>query len=54
MAYVAQQHAVSPSTTLAELLGYDAVFAARRRIESGDYLPEDLERMEGFGILRSA
>jgi len=48
VAYVAQQHAVSPSTTLAELLGYDAVFAARRRIESGDYLPEDLERMEGF------
>ena len=48
VAYVAQQHTVSPSTTLAELLGYDAVFAARRRIESGDYLPEDLERMEGF------
>ena len=24
------------------------MFAARRRIESGDYLPEDLERMEGF------
>ena len=48
VAYVAQQHVISPSTTLAELLGYDAVFAARRRIESGDYLPEDLERMEGF------
>lgn len=48
VAYVAQQHTVSPSTTLAELLGYDAVFAARRRIESGDYLPEDLERLEGF------
>lgn len=48
VAYVAQQYTVSPSTTLAELLGYDAVFAARRRIESGDYLPEDLERMEGF------
>lgn len=48
VAYVAQQYTVSPSTTLAELLGYDAVFAARRRIESGDYLPEDLERLEGF------
>lgn len=47
VAYVAQQHVIYPSTTLAELLGYDAVFAARRRIESGDYLPEDLERMEG-------
>lgn len=48
VAWVAQQHLISPSTTLAELLGYDAIFAARRRIESGDYLPEDLERMEGF------
>lgn len=48
VAWVAQQHLISPSTTLAELLGYDAIFAARRRIESGYYLPEDLERMEGF------
>ncbi len=48
LACVAQQHLISPSTTLAELLGYDAIFAARRRIESGDYLPDDLERMEGL------
>lgn len=48
VAWVAQQHLISPSTTLAELLGYDAIFAARRRIESGDYLSEDLDRMEGF------
>lgn len=45
---VAQQHEISPQTTLADLLGYDAVFAARKRIDSGDYLPEDLECLDGF------
>jgi len=47
-AYVAQQHDISPHTTLAELLGYQALFAARQRIDSGNYQPEDLERLEGF------
>lgn len=45
--YVAQHHVVSPRTTLAELLGVEAIFAARRRIDSGDYLPDDLERLDG-------
>ena len=30
-AYVAQQHAASAETTLAELLGYEAIFAAASR-----------------------
>lgn len=47
-AYVAQQHDISAQTTLAELLGYDEIFAARRRIDSGDYQPEDLERLDGY------
>ncbi|WP_368542819.1 ABC-F family ATP-binding cassette domain-containing protein [Enterobacter soli] len=47
-AYVAQQHDISPQTTLAELLGYDAIFAARRRVESGEYQPEDLETLDGY------
>lgn len=46
-AYVAQQHDISSQTTLAELLGYDAIFAARKRIDSGDYQPEDLETLDG-------
>ncbi|OXL41402.1 ABC transporter ATP-binding protein [Enterobacter mori] len=46
-AYVAQQHEISSQTTLAELLGYDAIFAARKRIDSGDYQPEDLEKLDG-------
>lgn len=46
-AYVAQQHDISSQTTLAELLGYDAIFAARKRIDSGDYQPEDLEKLDG-------
>ncbi|WP_333901989.1 ABC-F family ATP-binding cassette domain-containing protein [Enterobacter wuhouensis] len=47
-AYVAQQQHISPQTTLAELLGYDALFAARKRIDSGDYLPDDLETLDGY------
>lgn len=47
-AYVAQQHDISAHTTLAELLGYDDIFAARRRIDSGNYQPEDLERLDGY------
>ena len=46
-AWVAQQHVISPQTTLAELLGYDAIFAARKRIDSGDYQPDDLELLDG-------
>ncbi|KLP54251.1 ABC transporter ATP-binding protein [Enterobacter genomosp. O] len=45
--YVAQQHAISPQTTVAELLGYDAIFAARKRIDSGDYQPDDLDTLDG-------
>ncbi|BCT16998.1 TPA: ABC-F family ATP-binding cassette domain-containing protein [Enterobacter asburiae] len=46
-AWVAQQHVISPQTTLAELLGYDAIFSARKRIDSGNYQPDDLELLDG-------
>lgn len=46
-AWVAQQHVISPQTTLAELLGYDAIFSARKRIDSGDYQPDDLDTLDG-------
>lgn len=46
--YVAQQQDILPHTTLAELLGYKAIFAARARIDSGDYQPDDLELLDGF------
>ncbi len=46
-AYVAQQHAVATETTLAQLLGYGEVFAARQRVEQGAYQPDDLDRLEG-------
>ena len=46
--YVAQQQDISPQTTLAELLGYDAIFAARKRIDRGDYQPDDLEMLDGY------
>ncbi|MFP2167097.1 ABC-F family ATP-binding cassette domain-containing protein [Enterobacter ludwigii] len=46
-AYVAQQPDISPRTTLAELLGYEAIFAARKRIDSGDYQPDDLALLDG-------
>ncbi len=45
--YVAQQPVISTQTTLAELLGYQAIFAARSRIDSGDYLPDDLDTLDG-------
>ncbi|MGY5365813.1 ABC-F family ATP-binding cassette domain-containing protein [Enterobacter oligotrophicus] len=47
-AWVAQQHDITPQTTLAELLGYDAIFTARKRIDSGDYQPDDLEVLDGY------
>ncbi|MCU6368657.1 ABC-F family ATP-binding cassette domain-containing protein [Enterobacter quasiroggenkampii] len=46
--YVAQQHVISLQTTLAELLGYNAIFAARKRIDSGDYQPDDLALLDGY------
>lgn len=48
LAFVAQQQTLSSTTTLAELLGYHDIFAARKRIERGDYQPEDIERLDGF------
>ena len=52
LVYVAQQHDISPTTTLAELLGYQHIFSARKRIDSGDYQPEDLESLDGSWDLR--
>ena len=46
--FVAQQHVISSQTTLAELLGYNAIFAARKRIDSGDYQPDDLALLDGY------
>ncbi|MBE3513036.1 ABC-F family ATP-binding cassette domain-containing protein [Enterobacter cloacae complex sp. I2] len=46
-ACVAQQQDISADTTLAELLGYDAIFAARTRIDSGHYEPDDLDTLDG-------
>lgn len=46
-AYVAQQHVISPQLTLAELLGYETIFAARKRVDSGDAEPEDLDILDG-------
>lgn len=46
--YVAQQQDISADTTLAELLGYDAIFAARTRIDSGHYEPDDLDTLDGY------
>lgn len=46
-AWVAQQHVISSQTTLAELLGYETIFAARKRIDSGDYQPDDLALLDG-------
>ena len=47
-AWVAQQHVISSQTTLAELLGYDAIFTARKRIDSGDYQPDDQALLDGY------
>ncbi|TCB85141.1 ABC-F family ATP-binding cassette domain-containing protein [Enterobacter quasihormaechei] len=46
-ACVAQQQDISANTTLAELLGYGAIFAARTRIDSGHYEPDDLDTLDG-------
>ena len=47
-AWVAQQHVISSQTTLAELLGYDVIFTARKRIDSGDYQLDDLALLDGY------
>lgn len=47
-AYVAQQHAASAETTLAELLGYGVVFAALQRLEQGQPYDDDIESLDGF------
>ena len=46
--YVAQQQDISADTTLAGLLGYDAIFAARTRIDGGHYEPDDLDTLDGY------
>ena len=47
-AYVAQQNAVPPETTLAEWLGYAAIYAALQRLDRGHALAEDIENLAGF------
>lgn len=46
--YVAQQQDISADTTLAGMLGYDAIFAARTRIDGGHYEPDDLDTLDGY------
>ncbi|MGY5954853.1 ABC-F family ATP-binding cassette domain-containing protein [Kosakonia sp. BK9b] len=47
LAWVSQQPVVTATTTLAEFLGYGDVFAARDRIERGEYQSDDLNVLEG-------
>ncbi|TCW14307.1 ATPase subunit of ABC transporter with duplicated ATPase domains [Raoultella sp. BIGb0138] len=48
IAYVAQQQAITPRTTLAALLGYQPVFAALQRLERGEALADDVDSLDGF------
>ena len=48
VSYVAQQHALTPDTTLAEWLGVEFVFSALARLERGEGRADDLERLDGF------
>lgn len=48
IAYVAQQQAITPRTTLAALLGYQPVFAALQRLERGEALADDVDNLDGF------
>lgn len=48
VSYVAQQHAMTPNTTLAELLGFESVFAALARLNRGEGRADDLEHLDGF------
>ncbi len=47
LAYVAQQPEIAADTTLAQLLGYGEVFAALARLEQGQPLVDDIDRLEG-------
>ncbi|BEM45184.1 ABC-F family ATP-binding cassette domain-containing protein [Serratia sp. Lou2A] len=47
LAYVAQQPEIAADTTLAQLLGYGEVFAALARLEQGQPLADDIDRLEG-------
>lgn len=48
VSYVAQQHAMTPDTTLAEWLSFEFVFSALARLERGEGRVDDLERLDGF------
>lgn len=48
LAYVAQQPEIAADTTLAQLLGYGEVFAALARLEQGQPLADDIDRLEGW------
>lgn len=48
VAYVAQQHSLTPGMTLAALLGMDALFAALQRVTRGEPETDDIERLSGF------
>ncbi|AJF70766.1 ABC transporter ATP-binding protein [Raoultella ornithinolytica] len=52
LAYVAQHPAIASSTTLADLLGYEPIFSALRRLERGEGFADDVESLEGFWDLR--
>ena len=45
---VAQQHTITPQTTLAALLGYGPHFAALQRLGRGEALADDVDSLEGF------
>ncbi|HEJ9030786.1 TPA: ABC-F family ATP-binding cassette domain-containing protein [Serratia marcescens] len=47
LAYVAQQPEIAADTTLAQMLGYGEVFAALARLEQGQPLADDIDRLEG-------
>ena len=48
VSYVAQQHAMTPNTTLAELLGFESVFTALARLNRGEGRADDLEHLDCF------
>lgn len=48
VSYVAQQHALTPDTTLAEWLSFEFVFSALARLERGEGRVDDLERLDGL------
>ncbi|MGS6285050.1 hypothetical protein [Enterobacter asburiae] len=44
---MAQKQVFCPHTSIGELLGFDAIFGAGKRIDSGNYQPDDLELLDG-------